>query len=161
MLAKIIDVYILYKHPTSLSPLRPLSLSDNYQSHPMEDDATFQTVLFKTQVKQSFPKIPHYQHSRNTKHQISKILKTTISGKALQSLTSCQLSLQQFEVRYLGFNFGSITSTFTFYLMQKSSTCLTQTMKKQFHFRNQPLYTKHFSYWKPFTWTHLSQTQPT
>ena len=34
-------------------------------------------------------------------------------------------------------------------------------MKKQFHFRNQSLDTKRLSYYKPFSWTHPSQIQPT
>ena len=37
--------------------------------------------------------------------------------------------------------------------MLKSANCLTQTMIKQFHFRNQPLTTKCPTYSEPLTWT--------
>ena len=60
-----------------------------------------------------------------------------------------QPSSQEFKVVYLGFNFGSTPSTPTHQCIQKSTACLAQTMKKNFHFRNKPFDSKRFSYFKP------------
>ena len=45
------------------------------------------------------------------------------------------------------------TTASTHHLVLKSANRLTQTMKKQLHFRNQPLTTKRPTYYKPSTWT--------
>ena len=98
-----------------------------------------------------FSKLSTTKNPKNTKRQILQILKINLSSKTIQSLSSYQSSPQEFEVRYLGFNFGSTPSYSTYQLIQKSTACLTQTMKKQFHFRNQPLNSKRLSYYKSST----------
>ena len=103
-----------------------------------------------------------YQNSPppNTKRQIHKVLKTSLSSKAIQSLSSCQLSTLEFEGCYLSFKFGSTPWTPAYNLIQKFTACLTQATKKQFHLRNQLLCSKCLSYYKlSYTCSHQSKTQ--
>ena len=56
------------------------------------------------------------QNSKNTKRRILLILNINLCSKSIQSLSSCQPSPQEFEVRYLGFNFGSTPPYSTYHL---------------------------------------------
>ena len=58
----------------------------------------------------------------------------------------------QSEVVTLGLNFVLPPSTSTHHLIQKSASQLTQTIKKQFHFKDHPLTIKSLKYYKPSTW---------
>ena len=73
-----------------------------------------------------------------------------IQNKAIRNLFSSQLSPIETEV--LPFNFFSTPPASTHHLVRKSAIRLIQTMKKQFHFRNQWLTTKCPTYCKPSTW---------
>ena len=92
------------------------------------------------------------------KRQIPKVLVTSLSNKTKQSLSSYQLSPQEFEALSLNFNFGKTTSTFTHHLIKKSTICLPQTIKKQFRFGNQ---VKRLSCYKHSAWNHQRQSQLT
>ena len=98
---------------------------------------------------------------KHTKHRILQELQPNFGNKAIRNLSSHQLSLTELEVLALGLNFVATPPASTHYLVLKSANRLTQTMKKQFHLRNQPLTTKHPTYCKPSTnlTLFLKQTQ--
>ena len=73
----------------------------------------------------SLSKFSTTQNSKNTKRRILQILNINLCSKSIQSLSSCQPSPQEFEVRYLGFNFGSAPPYSTYHLIHKSTACLT------------------------------------
>ena len=106
----------------------------------------------KPSFKKLFPETHTMIKFRNTKCQILQELQTSFKNKAITNLSSHQLSPTEIEVLNLGLNFVPTLPASTHHLVLKSANCLTQTMKKQFHFRNQPLITKHPVYYKPSTW---------
>ena len=88
----------------------------------------------------------------NTKLWIPQELQTSFKNKAIINLSAHQLYLTETEVLALGLNFVPTPQASTHHLVLKSTNCLIKTMKKQFHFRNQPLITKRPTYRKPSTW---------
>ena len=74
---------------------------------------------------------------RNTKHRILQELQTNFRNKAIRNISSHQLSPIETEVLGLGLNFVPTPLAFRHHVVLKSTNRLTQTMKKQFHFRNQ------------------------
>ena len=76
---------------------------------------------------------------RNGKRGILQKLETNFRNKAIRNLSSHQLSPIETEVFTLGLNFVPTPLGSTHHLVLKLTNPLTQTMKKQFNFRNQPL----------------------
>ena len=72
--------------------------------------------------------------------------------EAIRNFFSHQLSPNESEVLALCLNFVLTPSPSTHHLIQKLATRLTQTMKKQFHFKNHLLTIKRPKYCKPFNW---------
>ena len=108
--------------------------------------------LAKPSFKKLFPEIRTTKHFRSTKRWIGQELQTNFKSKAIRNLSSHHLSRIETEVLALGLNFVPTPPASIQHLVQKSATRLIQTMKKQFHFRNQPLTTKRPTYCKPSTW---------
>ena len=102
--------------------------------------------------KKLFPEIRTTKNFRRTKCRIIQELQLTFQVKAIRNLSSYELSPNESEVLLLGLNFVLTPSASTHHLIQKSASRLTQTMKKQFHFKNNPLTIKHPKYCKPSTW---------
>ena len=100
------------------------------------------------------PKRPYSKPSFKNRHKrrILQELQMSFQNKAIRNLSSHQLSPIETEVLTLGLNFVPTPLASTHHLVLKLANCLTETMKKQFHFRNQPLITKHPAYCKPSTW---------
>ena len=94
----------------------------------------------------------HHQNFRSTRRRILQELQANFKRKAIRNLSSYQLSPNESEVLALGLNFVLTPSASTHHLIQKSASHLTQTMEKQFHFKNHPLTIKHPKYCKPSTW---------
>ena len=109
-------------------------------------------------IMNPFLEFPTTTSISKIKRQTPKVLATSLSNKTKQSLSSYQLSPQEFEALSLNFNFGKTTSTFTHHLIKKSTICLPQTIKKQFRFGNQ---VKRLSCYKHSAWNHQRQSQLT
>ena len=103
--------------------------------------------------KKLFPEICTTRNFRKTKHWILQEFQTSFKSKAIRNLSSHQLSPIKTEVLKLGVHFIPTPPTSTHHLVLKSANRFTQTMKRQFYFRNQPLITKRPTYCKPSTWT--------
>ena len=88
---------------------------------------------------------------RITKRRILYELQSDFKRKGIRNFSSHQQSPNENEVLTIGLNFFPTPSASTHHLIQKSATRLTQTMKKQFHFKNQPLTIKRPTECKPFT----------
>ena len=106
----------------------------------------------KPSFKKLFPETRTMRNFRNTKHQILQELQTSFKNKAIWKLSSHQLSPIETKVFALGLNLVPTPLATTHHLVLKSANRLTQTMKNQFRFRNQPLITKRPTYCKPSTW---------
>ena len=102
--------------------------------------------------KKLFPEIRTTKNFRGTKRRILQELQSNFEKKAIRNLSSYQLSPNESEVLALGLKFVPTPSASTCHLIQKSAFRLTQTMKKQFHFKSHPLTIKRSKYWKPSTW---------
>ena len=89
---------------------------------------------------------------RSTKRRILQELQTNFKNKAIRNLSFHHLSLIETEVLARGLNLVPTPPASTHHLVQKLGTRLIQTMKKQFHFRKQPLTTKYPTYCKSSTW---------
>ena len=89
---------------------------------------------------------------RNTKGQILQELQTSFKNKAMRNRSSHHLSSIETEVLTLGLNFIPTPVASKHHLVLKLSNHLTQTMKKQFHFRYQAPATNCPTYCKPLTW---------
>lgn len=109
-------------------------------------------------IMNPFLEFPTTTSISKIKRQIPKVLATSLSNKTKQSLSSYQLSPQEFEVLSLNFNFGKTTSTFAHHLIKKSTIYLPKTMRKQFRFGNQ---VKRLSCYKHSAWNHQRQPQLT
>ena len=147
--------FVLITPPSTLSSKHESKQPIGRQHNHISNNNTLNLAL--TNFSQNSPS-PNFLEN---KLQVHQTLKTSLSRKAIQILSFCQLSPQKFEILSLGFRFGSTVSTLTHNLVRKSTACQTEIMKKQFHFRNQTLESKLFSYYKPSTWTHLNQNQTT
>ena len=88
----------------------------------------------------------------NTKRWILEELQTSFKNKAIINLSAHQISLTETEGLTLGLNFVPTPQVSTHHLVLKSTNRLIQTIKKQLHFRNQPLIIKRPTYRKPSTW---------
>ena len=106
----------------------------------------------KPSFKKLYPQIRTTKNFRSTKRRILQELQTNLENKVIRNLSSHHLSRIETEVLALGLNFAPTPPAYTHHLVQKSVTHLIQTMKKQFHFRNQLLTTKCPTYCKPSTW---------
>ena len=106
----------------------------------------------KPSFKKLFPEIHTTKIFRSTKRRIFQELQTNFKNKAIRNLSSHHLSRIKTEVLALGLNFVPTPPASTHHLIQKSANRLIQTMKKQFHFRNQPITTKSPTYCKSSTW---------
>ena len=104
--------------------------------------------------KKLFPEICTTKNFRSTQRRIFQELQSNFERKAIRNLSSYQLSLFESEVLALGLNFVPTPSASTHHLIQKSASRLTQTMKKQFRFKNHTLTIKRPNYCKPSTWVH-------
>ena len=104
---------------------------------------SFKTLFLEIRTTKNF---------RSTKRRNFQELQSNFKRKAIRNLSSYQLSPNKSEVLALGLNFVSTPSASTYHLIQKSASQLTQTMKKQFHFKDHPLTIKRPKYYKPCTW---------
>ena len=107
---------------------------------------------FKPSFKKLFPETSTMRNFRNTKRRILRELQASFKNKAIRNLSSHLLSPIESEVRTFGLNFVPTPSASTHHLILKSANRLIQTMKKYFHFRNQPLITKRPTCCKRSTW---------
>ena len=101
--------------------------------------------------KKLFSQTRTTRNFRNTKHQILQGLQTNFRNKAIRNLSSHQLSPTETKVLALSLNFVPTLPASTPHLVLKSANRLTQSMKKQFHIRNQSLTNKRPTYCKPST----------
>ena len=103
--------------------------------------------------KKLFSEIRTTKNFRSTKRcRILQELQSNFERKAIRNLSSNQLWPNESEVLALGLNFVSTPSASTYHVIQKSASQLTQTMKKQFYFKNHLLTIKRPKYCKPSTW---------
>ena len=108
------------------------------------------------QLKRSYFKRSYFRKlfsetRANTKCWIIQELQTSLKNKAIKSLSSHQLSAIETKVLPLGHNFVPTHPASTHHIIPKLATHLIQTIKKQFHFRNQLLITKRTIYCKQST----------
>ena len=89
--------------------------------------------------KKLFPELHTTKNFISTKRRILQELQLNFDRKAIRNLSSYQLSPNESEVLTLALNFVPTLSASTYYLFQKTASRLTQTMKKQLHFKNHPL----------------------
>ena len=140
---------ILYKYPRSLSLTILFLLQTSFKTTHRE--ITTPLVKFNNTSDPGFANFSWNSPPPNIQGTQTPCPPNTENKLEQQSYTKplLQPSSQEFEVVYLGFNFGSTPSTPTHQCIQKSTACLAQTMKKHFHFRNKPFDSKRFSYFKP------------
>ena len=102
--------------------------------------------------KKLFPQTRTRRNVRNTKCWILQELQTIFKNKAIRNLSSHHQSPIETAVLVLGLTFVPATPASILHLVLKLANWLTQTMKKQFYFRNQPQTTKRPTYCKTSTW---------
>ena len=105
--------------------------------------SSFRTLFLEIRTTKNF---------RSTKRHILQELQSNFKRKAIRNLSSYQLSSNESEVLALGLNFVPTPLTSTYDLIQKSAFRPTQTMKKQFHFKDHSLTIKRPKYYKSSTW---------
>ena len=111
--------------------------------------AQFRRLYSTASFKTFFPESCTTRNFRNTKRPILQELQTGIKNKAIRNLSSLQINLSSLA---LGLNFVPTPPTYTHHLVLKSANRLTQTRKKQYHVRMQPLTNKRPTYCKPSIW---------
>ena len=146
--------YLMHLSPQNLSSFFLSTL----QHHPCRQlqeliiDRITQATILHTLIRETLPWNTHQKKFTSTKCRIVHELQTKFRNKAIKNLSSYQLSRTETEVLALALKFVPTPPASMQYLVRKSATRFIQTMKKQFHFRNQPLTVKHPTYWKPSTW---------
>ena len=135
-----------YPAPTSLQNLPSSFLDIQYINKNPEDGSNNSTMVAPLKQPYSMPslkKVFHEIHTtknfRSTKHWILQELQLNFKNKVIRNLSSHQVPPNESEVLALSLNFVPTPSASTHPLIQKSTTRLTQTMKKQLYFKNQPL----------------------
>ena len=150
---------LLDRYPVPTSPRHlPSSFLDIHQYYRKDGSnketrvALIKQPYTRPSFKKLFPEIRTTKNFRSIKRRILPERQSNFFGKAIRNLSSYQLSPNEIGALALGLNFVLTPSRSTHHLIQKSDTRLTQSMKKQLHFKNHPLTIKRPTCYKPSTW---------